>query len=191
MLRPGQGGPCSVGRSAQGGCLGRDLLGVIVELAGRVGGDLRRGLSELGRLLRRIVSSLQRERGGLGVDQRLVQGRLGLGRVGQGLDSSRQGGLGLLQLLHARLSRQVLRVSRLLSLRAGRLARVGVRGIGLLHGGLEGGDRRFRLPGCLCGRIVAGTRLGLRACLGPGVGHLRYLPGASRGPDGNREGNHE
>ncbi len=135
LLCPGQGGLGSVSRSALGGRLGRGLLGFVVELVGRVGGDLRRGLSLLGRLLGRIVSLLQWERGGLGVGQRLVQGGLGVGRVGQGLDGSGHVGLGLLQLFCARLARQILRIRGLLSLRVGRFARVGVCRVGLLHGG--------------------------------------------------------
>ena len=136
LLCPGQGGLGSVSRSALGGRLGRGPLGFVVELVGRVGGDLRRGLSLLGRLLGRIVSLLQRERGGLGVGQRLVQGGLGVGRVGQGLDGSGHVGLGLLQLFYARLARQILRIRGLLSLRVGRFARVGVCRVGLLHGDL-------------------------------------------------------
>ena len=199
LLCPGQGGLGSVSRSALGGRLGRGLLGFVVELVGRVGGDLRRGLRLLGRLLGRIVSLLQRERGGLGVGQRLVRDGLGVGRVGQGLDGSGHVGLGLLQLFCARLARQILRIRGLLSLRVGRFAGVGVCRVGLLHGGLEGDDRSFRRLGCLLGRIVGGLRLGLRAgsaavlasaAVGAALAGLG-ASGVSRRPDGNREGNHK
>ena len=136
LLCPGQGGLGRVRRSALGGRLGRGHLGFVIELVGRVGGDLRRGFRLLRRLLSRIVSLLQWERGGLGVVQRFVQGGLGVGHVGQGLYGSGHVGLGLLQLFDARLARQILRISSLLSLCLGHFARVGVCRVGLLHRGL-------------------------------------------------------
>ena len=136
LSRSLQGCLGSVRRLAFGGCLSRGTLGIRVELVGRVQGDLRRGLSLLGCLLGRIVSLLQWKRGGLGVDQRLVQGGLGGGRVGKGLDGNGHVGLGLLQLFYARRARQILRSSGLLTLRVGRFLRGGVCLVGLLHGDL-------------------------------------------------------
>jgi len=191
LLCPGQGGLGSVSRSAAGDRLGRSLLGLVVELVGRIGGGLRRGRSLLGRLLRRVVRLLQGERGGLGLLQRLVQGGLGVGRLGQGLGGFGQIRLGLLQLCCARLAGQVLRIRGLLSLRVGRSARVGVIRVSLLHGRLEGGESSLRVPGCLQGRIVGGLGLGLRGGLGRSAGRLRLFPGARRKPNGNREGSQE
>ena len=131
LLCSGEGGLSHVSGSAFGGRLGRGPLGFFVEQVGRIGGDLRRGLSLLRRLLGRIVSLLQWEGRGLGVGQRLVQRGLGVGCIGQALGNG-QIGLGLFQLLDARLARQVLRIGGLLSLRVGCFARVGVCRVGLL-----------------------------------------------------------
>jgi hypothetical protein len=78
---------------------------------------------------------LQRERGGFGVGQRLIQGGLGLSGVGQSLNGGGHVVLGLLQFFGARLTRQILRIGGLLSFRVGRLACVSVCLVGLLHSG--------------------------------------------------------
>ena len=189
MPGAGQGGSGRVCCPARADRLGRGLLGFLVDPVGRLGRDLGGGFRVLGHLLGRIVSLLERGSGGLGLDQSLIQAGLGVHRVRHGFESDGHVLLGLLQVLHARLAGQILRIGGGLSFLAGRSVGVGKIRVGLLHGHPQRDGRGFGLLGGLHRRIVVGLRLRFRTVGGFRGGRLRIIGGRSCGAQGKHQAN--